>query len=143
MPWRDGQDRIRQDASASDGSRIIQADRDVNIGRFLGGIYTAISPPEYDTGGARVAARVAGGGLALGSAIGLAGSIAAASDVTWATIALGGVISVPGVGEVAAAAAGLYLVGDWAYHNTHAISHTFDSARDTAAHVADDLTSWL
>jgi len=49
----------------------------------------------------------------------------------------------PGVGEVVAAAAGLYLVGDWAYHNTHAISHTFDSARHTAAHVADDLVSWI
>ncbi len=39
--------------------------------------------------------------------------------------------------------AGLYLVGDWAYHNTHQIAHTFDSARHTAAHYADDLTSWL
>jgi hypothetical protein len=42
-----------------------------------------------------------------------------------------------------AAAAGLYLVGDWAYHNTHLIAHTFDSARHTAAHYADDLVSWM
>ena len=110
-----------------------------NLGRvadalgIIGGTYTAISPPDYDTGGTRAAARVAGVLLAGGSAVGLAASFG------W----LGASAFVPGVGEAVAAAAGLYLVGDWAYHNTHQIAHTFDSARHTAAHYADDLTSWL
>jgi len=114
-----------------------------NLGRaadvlgIIGGTYTAISPPEYDVGGTRAAARVAGGALALGSAAGLAGSLGLLGTTSFATV------FIPGVGEAVAAAAGLYLVGDWAYHNTHAIAHTFDSARHTAAHYADDLTSWL
>jgi uncharacterized protein YukE len=103
----------------------------------IGGTYTVVSPPEYDEGGARAAARFAGGALAVGSAAGLAGSFGLLSG------AVLGSLTIPGVGEAVAAAAGLYLVGDWAYHNTHAIAHTFDSARHTAAHYADDLVSWL
>jgi uncharacterized protein YukE len=118
-----------------------------NLGRagdvvgIIGGTYTVISPPSYDHGGARVAARVAGGGMALGSAAGLAGSFFAADSVVNAAVL--GSLTVPGIGECVAAAAGLYLVGDWAYHNTHWIAHTFDSARHTAAHYADDLVSWI
>jgi uncharacterized protein YukE len=110
-----------------------------NLGRvadalgIIGGTYTAFSPPDYDTGTMRAVARGAGFALAGGSAVGLAASFG------W----LGASAFVPGVGEAVAAAAGLYLVGDWAYHNTHQIAHTFDSARHTAAHYADDLTSWL
>jgi uncharacterized protein YukE len=111
--------------------------RAADLAGVIGGTYTLISPPEYDHGGMRVTARVAGGALALGSAAGLAASFGV-FDAS-ATLAL----VVPGVGEVVAAAAGLYLVGDFVYHNTHAIAHTFDSARHTAAHVADDLVSWL
>jgi uncharacterized protein YukE len=120
-----------------------------NLGRgadvlgIIGGTYTVISPPAYDQGGARVGARVAGGAMAVGSAVGLAGSIAAGSGAAWATSAVIGSLTIPGIGEGVAAAAGLYLVGDWAYHNTHAIAHTFDSARHTAAHYADDLVSWM
>ena len=124
-----------------------------NVGRagdllgVIGGTYTLVSPPDYDHGGTRAAARVAGGALALGSAAGLAGSIAAGTTGVAADLAttaiLGTSLTIPGVGEVVAAAAGLYLVGDWVYHNTHAIAHTFDSARHTAAHVADDLVSWI
>jgi uncharacterized protein YukE len=120
-----------------------------NLGRagdvvgIIGGTYTAISPPDYDHGGMRVAARVAGGAMAIGSAVGLAGSIAAGSGAAWATGAVLGSLTIPGIGEAVAAAAGLYLVGDWAYHNTHLIAHTFDSARHTAAHYADDLVSWM
>jgi uncharacterized protein YukE len=123
-----------------------------NLGRagdvvgIIGGTYTAISPPDYDHGGMRVAARVAGGAMAFGSALGLAGSIAAAGSgtaATLATTAVLGSLTIPGIGEVVAAGAGLYLVGDWAYHNTHLIAHTFDSARHTAAHYADDLVSWM
>ena len=73
----------------------------------------------------RASARVAGVLLAGGSAVGLAASFG------W----LGASAFVPGVGEAVAAAAGLYLVGDWAYHNTHQIAHTFDSARHTASHA--------
>jgi hypothetical protein len=84
----------------------------------------------------------------LGSAAGLAGGLVEAGVITGtaADLLSAGVLgslAVPGIGEVVAAAAGLYLVGDWAYHNTHQIAHTFDSARHTAAHYADDLTSWL
>jgi uncharacterized protein YukE len=113
-----------------------------NVGRagdllgIVGGTYTLFSPPDYDHGGMRVGARVAGGALLLGSAAGLAGSAGLVGSGTAA-------LFIPGVGEVVAAAAGLYLIGDWAYHNTHAISHTFDSARHTAAHYADDLVSWI
>jgi uncharacterized protein YukE len=116
---------------------------------IIGGTYTVFSPPDYDTGGARPAAQVAGGALALGSAAGLAGGLAEAGvlsgSVSGAVLGtlFGTSLTIPGVGEAVAAAAGLYLVGDWAYHNTHLISHTFDSARHTAAHIADDLTSWL
>ena len=90
-----------------------------NLGRaagvlgVIGGTYTLISPPDYDSGGTRVAARVAGGGLLFGSAAGLAGSLGLLGDGAVA-------LAIPGVGEVVAAAAGLYLVGDWAYHNKSA-----------------------
>jgi uncharacterized protein YukE len=113
-----------------------------NLGRaadvlgIIGGTYTVISPPEYDHGGLRAGARVAGAALALGSGAGLAGSFGLLGTGTAALV-------VPGVGEVVAAAGGLFLVGDWAYHNTHTIAHTFDSARHTAAHYADDLVSWM
>jgi hypothetical protein len=118
-----------------------------NLGRaadvlgVIGGTYTAIAPPEYDHGGMRVAARSAGGAMALGSAAGLIGSYAAADSVVNAAIL--GSLTIPGIGEGVAAAAGLYLVGDWAYHNQHLIAHTFDSARHAAAHYADDLVSWI
>jgi hypothetical protein len=114
-----------------------------NLGRagdvvgIIGGTYTLISPPDYDHGGLRAAARVAGGAMAVGSAVGLAGSFGLMSG------AVLGSLTIPGIGEGVAAAAGLYLVGDWAYHNTHLIAHTFDSVRHTAAHYADDLVSWM
>jgi len=116
---------------------------------IIGGVYTAFSPPDYDTGAMRGAAQVAGGVLAAGSVAGLAGGLAEAGVLggTAGEAVLGGLLgtslTIPGIGEGVAAAAGLYLVGDWAYHNTHQIAHTFDSARHTAAHIADDLTSWL
>jgi hypothetical protein len=109
----------------------------------IGGTYTAISPPSYDHGGMRAAARGAGVTMALGSGVGLVGSYAAAAGADWATATIVGSLTIPGIGEAVAAAAGLYLVGDWAYHNTHWIAHTFDSARHTAAHYADDLVSWI
>jgi uncharacterized protein YukE len=117
-----------------------------NMGRvsdvvaIIGGTYTAFSPPEYDHGGMRVAARVAGGAMAFGSAVNLGFDIGIAASSAEAT---GALVLIPGVGECVATAAGLYLVGDWAYHNTHTIAHTFDSARHTAAHYADDLVSWM
>jgi uncharacterized protein YukE len=120
-----------------------------NLGRvgdvvgIIGGTYTVISPPDYDHGGMRVAARVAGGTMAVASGVGLAGSIATGSGAAWATTTVLGSLTIPGIGEGVAAAAGLYLVGDWAYHNTHLIAHTFDTARHTAAHYADDLVSWM
>jgi hypothetical protein len=110
-----------------------------NLGRvadvvgIVGGAYTMVAPPEYDHGGARVAAQVAGGAMMVGSGVGLAASYGL----------LGSSMLIPGVGEGVAAAAGLYLVGDYIYHNTHQIAHTFDSARHTAAHYADDLVSWM
>ncbi|HEY1702934.1 MAG TPA: WXG100 family type VII secretion target [Trebonia sp.] len=119
-----------------------------NVGRFadvagiIGGTYTVIKPPDYDQGAARVGARAAGGAMALGSAAGLAGGFAAA-DGTILTATVAGSLTVPVLGECVAAGAGLYLVGDWAYHNTHLIAHTFDSVRHTAAHYADDLVSWM
>ncbi len=97
-----------------------------DVAGIIAGTYTLISPPDYDHGGMRVAARIAGGAL-------LVSSTASLTGVT---------LLIPGVGECVAAAAGMYLVGDWAYHNTHTIAHTFDSARHTAAHYADDLVSW-
>jgi uncharacterized protein YukE len=119
-----------------------------NAGRFadvagiVGGTYTVIEPPDYDQGAARVGARVAGGAMALGSAAGLAGGFAAA-DGTILTATVAGSLTVPVLGECVAAGAGLYLVGDWAYHNTHLIAHTFDTVRHAAAHYADDLVSWM
>lgn len=104
---------------------------------LIGGAYTLAEPPEYDQGAARVGARiaggaaVAGGGIGVGSSLGLigGGEIASAAGLS---------LTLPGVGEAVGVGAGLYLAGDWAYHHTHQIAHTFDGVRHAAAHYADD-----
>lgn len=100
----------------------------------IGGVYTLFSPPDYDEGIQReVIDRGAGFAEFIGGGAGLATGLS--SDV--AEIAVLG-MPLPVVGAGLAAGAGLYLAGDWAYHHTHWIAHTFDSFRHTAAHYADD-----
>lgn len=111
----------------------------------IGGAYYLAAPPDYDHGAMRVATRGAG----IASILGGAEGVAANAGVEFA----GGSL-IPGVGEAVAVGAGLYLTGDYIYHNTHQIAHTFDTARHataqgldvarhTAAHYADDVVSWL
>jgi uncharacterized protein YukE len=103
----------------------------------IGGVYTMISPPEYDGGNLRAIDRVAGGAAAFGGAAGLA--VTAGVDFSALSIGAFGLSFVPVAGQVLAVGAGLYLAGDWAYHHTHQIAHAFDTARHTAAHYADDV----
>lgn len=114
-----------------------------NFGRFadvlgiIGGTYTVIDPPEYDEGAMRGVSRGAGVAMAAGSAAGLVGSFGVMDGVML------GSLTIPGIGEGVAAAAGAYMVGDWAYHHTHQIAHAFDAARHTVSHWADDVKSWF
>jgi hypothetical protein len=103
----------------------------------VGGIYTAISPPDYDKGTLRAADRVAGGGAVLGGAA----AVAVNAGVDFATLEVGAVSLslVPGVGEVLGVGAGLYLAGDYIYHNTHQIAHAYDAARHAVAGAAGDV----
>ena len=104
----------------------------------IGGVYTTISPPSYDGGTQQGFDRAAGVASTVGGATGLA----ATAGVDFSTIAIGGALTlewVPVAGQVIAVGAGLYLAGDWAYHHTHQIAHTFDTARHAAAHYADDV----
>jgi uncharacterized protein YukE len=105
---------------------------------IAGGIYNMIKPPEYDHGNLRWITRGAGMASAFDGTVGIAEK---AGLVDFEDLALGAVdISwVPGVGEALGVAAGLYLAGDYIYHNTHQIAHTFDTARHAVAHVTDDL----
>lgn len=105
---------------------------------LIGGLYTAIAPPEYDHGAMRTAARVAGGAAAVGGGIGLGSSLGLIGGDTIATVA-GASLTVPGIGEAVGVGAGLYLTGDYIYHHTHQIAHAFDVARHTVAHYADDV----
>lgn len=103
----------------------------------IGGVYTMISPPSYDGGTQQGLDRAAGAASALGGATGLA--VGAGVDFGELAIAETSLAFVPGVGEALAVGAGLYLAGDWAYHHTHQIAHTFDVARHAAAHYADNV----
>jgi len=105
---------------------------------IAGGIYNIVKPPEYDHGSLRWLTRGAGMASVADGAIGIAEK---AGFVDFDELAVGAIdlSFVPGAGEALGVAAGLYLAGDYIYHNTHQIAHTFDSARHEVAHVADDV----
>jgi len=97
---------------------------------IVGGVYTMISPPEYDHGRLRDIDRGAGLAAFAGGGIGLATGLGV--DFTDLAVAGMALDFVPGVGEVLGVAAGLYLTGDYIYHHTHQIAHGFDTARHAA-----------
>lgn len=103
----------------------------------VGGIYTAISPPEYDKGTLRAADRLAGGAAVLGGAAAVA--VNAGVDFSALEVATASLSFVPGVGEVLGVGAGLYLAGDYIYHHTHQIAHAYDAARHAVAGAADNI----
>jgi hypothetical protein len=105
---------------------------------IAGGIYNMVKPPEYDHGNLRALTRIAGGASVIDGTVGI---IEKAGFVDFEELAIGAVDMsfVPGVGEALGVAAGLYLAGDYIYHNTHQIAHAFDTARHEVAHVADDV----
>jgi hypothetical protein len=103
----------------------------------VGGIYTLISPPGYDKGTLRIADRTAGvGAIASGAT-----AVAVNAGVNFSEIVLAGqsLDFVPGLGEVVGVGTGLYLAGDYIYHNTHQIAHAYDAARHAVAGAADDM----
>ena len=63
-------------------------------------------------------------GAAAGNAVGLAAVTAA--DAGWIAAADGIAAVIPGVGEVAIAVTGVYLAGDFIYHNRAALEHVAD-----------------
>jgi uncharacterized protein YukE len=102
----------------------------------IGGIYNMVKPPDYDHGNLRWITRGAGFASALDGTVGIAEK---AGLVDFEELSLAGAEFIPGVGEALGVAAGLYLAGDYIYHNTHQIAHAFDTARHEVAHVADDV----
>ena len=109
---------------------------------MAGDAYTFIAPE--DSGGMRVVDRVASGTNFLLSGTG------AAIDLGL----LGAEASMPVVGEVALVGTGLYLAGDWAYHNQQLLGHVASDVGHAvvsapskighaAASVAGKIGSWF
>jgi hypothetical protein len=90
---------------------------------------TLISPE--DSGAMGYVDRVA----ATGNAVGLA--TVTAADAGWIVAADGAAAVIPGVGEVAIAVTGVYLAGDFIYHNRAALEHVADDVGHAVTHTTE------
>ena len=90
---------------------------------------TLISPE--DSGAMGYVDRVA----AAGNAVGLA--TVTAADAGWIVAADGAAAVIPGVGEVAIAVTGVYLAGDFIYHNRAALEHVADDVGHAVTHTTE------
>lgn len=95
---------------------------------IAGDVVTIIHPS--DTGAMGTVDRVAAGANMAGTATAL---LAANASVDW----------IPGVGEVVAAGTGLYLAGDFVYHNVKWVHDTVNAAAGGIAHGVSKAAHWV
>lgn len=96
----------------------------------VGDVMTLVDPPDKGTMGD------IDRGMAVTNMVGMGADLAGETGLIAAdgTLAL-----VPGVGEVFAAGTGLYLAGDYLYHNWTPFRNVCNDIGHTTAHVADDI----